>query len=78
MRHRQEGKTRRLIREDPAFPAERGLQQLLCAPSVQKLRLDREPVQEQGGKEGGRGTGLSSLRRGYFLRDNNNALCAPR
>lgn len=74
MRHRQEGKTRRLIREDPAFPAERGLQQLLCAPSVQKLRLDREPVQEQGG----RGTGLSSLRRGYFLRDNNNALCAPR
>lgn len=51
MRHRQEGKTRRLIREDPAFPAERGLQQLLCAPSVQKLRLDREPVQEQG--EGG-------------------------
>lgn len=76
MRHRQEGKTRRLIREDPAFPAERGLQQLLCAPSVQKLRLDREPVQEQGGKGGG--TGLSSLRRGYFLRDNNNALCAPR
>lgn len=75
MRHRQEGKTRRLIREDPAFPAERGLQQLLCAPSGQKLRLDREPVQEQGGRGG---TGLSSLRRGYFLRDNNNALCAPR
>lgn len=46
----------RLIRENPAFPAKHCAQLTAVVCTVQKLRLDREPVQ------GTRGTGLSSLR----------------
>lgn len=58
----------RLINEDLAFPAKR------C---TQLTAVVHRPEAQVGSRtrSGTRETGLSGLHRGYFLRDNNNALC---
>lgn len=68
--------TRIALRSDKIGKRRSGKHFLLSVAQLTAVLYRPEAQVGARTRSGTRGTGLSGLHRGYFLRDNNNALCA--